>query len=88
MLNFLKKRNKSNSGFSLGSNESPSLVHRKQRLQRLFILLMFVVLVASITDIQTFSTSTGEYNIDTEEIASQTIVAKFAFESENLGMRK
>lgn len=84
MLNLLKKRNKSNTGFSLGSNESPSLVHRKQRLQRFFTLLMFIVLVGSITDISTFKTSKEEFDVDSEAVPSQNIVAKFTFDSENL----
>ena len=83
MFKLFKKRNKPSAGFSLGPSESPSLVHRKQRLQRLFIILMFVLLVASITDIPTFNNPSGEYDIDAEPAASQNIVAKFPFKSEN-----
>ena len=84
MFNLFKKRTKSNSSFSLGGNESPSLVHRKQRLQRLFIIIMFVLLVASITDLPTLSKQSEAYDVDLEDVASKSIVAKFAFESENL----
>lgn len=68
----------------MGPNESPSLFHRKQRLQRVFITIMFALLVASITDLHTFSGSLDEYTIDSEKIASQTIVAAFAFDAESL----
>ena len=84
MFNFLKNRSKSTSNFAMASNESPSLVHSKQRLQRVFIIAMFVLLVASITDMPSFSKKSEAYDIDQEVAAKQDIITQFSFDTENM----
>lgn len=83
-MDFIRKRSRSNAGFSLRPNESPSLAHRKQRLQNLFTMLVVVILVCVVTEMPSLSDSTGQYDIDAESIASQSVVAAFAFQSENI----
>lgn len=84
MFDFLHKRSRAFSGFSPTPPESPSLAHRKQRLQRLFTVFVVVVLVASIMDMPKLNEPSGRYDIRGEQIASQRVIASFAFESENL----
>lgn len=85
MIGFPRKRGKPGSGFSLGpSDSSPTLAHRKQRLQNLFTFLVLLLLVGSVTEMPKISDPSGQYDIDSESIASQSIVAAFAFQSENL----
>ena len=84
MMDFIKKRGRSNAGFSLRPNESPSLAHRKQRLQNLFTVLVVIVLVATVTEMPTLNDASGEYDIAAESIASQSVVAAFSYQSENL----
>jgi putative nucleotidyltransferase with HDIG domain len=84
MLNRPKKKK---SGLNLGglqNSESPSLIHRKQRIQRVVLVLVLFVLVAAVTRFPEKVDSSGQYDIDAETIASQKIHAMFAFESEDL----
>ncbi|MFP6582976.1 MAG: HDIG domain-containing protein [Candidatus Hydrogenedentota bacterium] len=85
MIDFFRRRSKPGNGFSLGPVESsPSLAHRKQRLQNLFTLLVLALLVASVTDIPILNDSSNQPDIESQSIASQSVVAAFAFQSENL----
>jgi cyclic-di-AMP phosphodiesterase PgpH len=79
-----KKRSRGFGGARPGPSESPSLAHRKQRVQRLVVLLGMVVLVGAVTEFPTAPDSSGQYDVFGESVASQTIRAAFAFESEDL----
>ncbi|MDK1021612.1 MAG: HDIG domain-containing protein, partial [Candidatus Hydrogenedentes bacterium] len=69
---------------SLAPQESPSLAHRKQRLQRLVIAGSFFVLVISVTEFSILGDPAARYDIDAEAVAARTVRADFAFESEDL----
>lgn len=62
--------------------DSPSLVRRRQRFQRIVVLGAFVLLVASITEFPRIGS--GRYDIEHESIASRTVRAGFTFESTDL----
>ncbi len=69
---------------SLAPHESPSLVHRKQRLQRIVVVLAFITLVILVTEFRLLGDSTGRYDIDAQAVATRTIQTVFAFESVDL----
>jgi len=79
------KKKKSSLNFGGATNpESPSLIYRKQRIQRVVSLLVLFVLVAGVTQFPEKLDSSGQYDIEAETIASQKIHAMKAFESEDL----
>ena len=84
MLRIGQKRKGRGSGTGLAPQESPSLAHRKQRLQRLVIAGSFLVLVVSVTEFSILRDPAARYDIDAETVASHTVQADFAFESEDL----
>ncbi len=69
---------------ALAPQESPSLAHRKQRLQRIVIASSFLVLVMSVTEFSILGDPAARYDIDAEPVSAQTVRADFAFESEDL----
>lgn len=79
-----KKKSRGSSGTTLPSHESPSLVHRKQRIQRFVIIGAFIALVVSVTEFRLLGDPVGRFDVDSEGVASRTIQAAFAFESESL----
>jgi putative nucleotidyltransferase with HDIG domain len=64
--------------------ESPSLMYRKQRIQRVVLVLVLFILVAAVTRLPEKLDSSGRYDIDAESIASHKIHAIMAFDSEDL----
>jgi len=77
-------KRRSHSGASWGAGESPSLAYRKQQLQRIALLAAFVTLVAAVTGFRLLGDPIGRYDLNGETVASQTIQAAFAFDSEEL----
>ena len=69
---------------SLAPQESPSLAHRKQRLQRIVIAGSFLVLVMSVTEFSILGDPAARYDIDAEAVAARTVRADFDFVSEDL----
>ncbi len=72
------------SGAAWGTGESPSLAYRKQQLQRIALLAAFGTLVAAVTGFRLLGDPIGRYDVSGETVASQTIQAAFAFDSEDL----
>lgn len=84
MLRIGQKKKSRGGGKSLSPQESPSLAHRKQRLQRIVIAGSFLVLVVCVTEFSILGDSGARYDIDAEAVAARTVRADFAFESEDL----
>lgn len=84
MFQSRQKKKGKGSGIGLAPQESPSLVHRKQRLQRIVIAGSFIVLVVCVTEFPLLGDTGGRYDIDSEAVAARTVRAEFAFESEDL----
>jgi len=83
MMRTTTKR-KGRPGGGWGGGESPSIAYRKRQLQRLTMLGAFTVLVATVTGFRLLGDPLGRFDIDAETVASQTIQAAFAFDSEDL----
>ncbi len=77
-------KRKTGSGSAWGAGESPSLAYRKRQLQRIALLAAFVTLVAAVTGFRLLGDPIGRYDVSGETVASQTIQAAFAFDSEDL----
>ncbi len=84
MLRIGQKKKGRGSGVGFALQDSPSLVHRKRRLQRLVIAGSFLVLLVSVTEFSILGDPAARYDIDAEAVATRTIRTDFAFESENL----
>ena len=84
MLRIGQKKKGRGSGVGFALQDSPSLVHRKRRLQRLVIAGSFLVLLVSVTEFSILGDPAARYDIDAEAVAARTIRTDFAFESENL----
>lgn len=67
-----------------GGGESPSIAYRKRQLQRLIMFGAFTVLVATVTGFRLLGDPLDRFDINAETVASQTIQAAFAFDSEDL----
>src|SRR5690349_10643592 len=83
-MNRTTPKRRMGSGPGWGSGESPSLQHRKQQLQRIALLASFLTLVAAVTGFRLLGDPIGRYDINAETVASQTIQAAFAFDSQDL----
>ncbi len=84
MLRIGQKKKGRGSGVGFALQDSPSLVHRKRRLQRIVIAGSFLVLLVSVTEFSILGDPAARYDIDAEAVAARTIRTDFAFESENL----
>ncbi len=83
-MNRTTTKRKGRGGAGWGPAESPSLAYRKKQVERLLILLAFAVLVAAVTGFRLLGDPLGRYDINAETVASQTVQAAFAFDSEDL----
>lgn len=79
-----RKKGGLGSGVHRPPRESPSLAHRRQRFQRLFVATAFIVSVAALTELLVLRDQTGRYDIEAETVASQTIQASFGFDAIDL----
>ncbi len=77
-------KKKSRSGAGRSPQDSPSIAHRRQQMQRIAVGSAFVVLVSAVTGLRILGNPAGRYDIDAETVASQTVQAAFSFESEDL----
>ena len=78
----VKKKNRSGTGRP--PQDSPSIAHRRQQMQRITIGSAFIVLIGAVTGFRLLGNPAGRYDIDAETVASQTVQAAFSFESEDL----
>lgn len=79
-----RKKKRPASGLKRPTAESPTLTHRKERLQRLVFGVSFVVLVAAVTEFPLLGNPSGAYDIDREAVASRTIQAARNFQAVDL----
>ena len=76
-----KRKAKSARAASFGVPESPTIAHRRQRLQRVFVVSAFITLVVATTDVPDFRDQTGRYEIEDEAYASSTVTAESLFDN-------